>query len=104
MKLLTLCMLVTALCASGATAKDTDVMNELLPTGKLRVALVFAPSMSTFFVLKDENGKARGVTADIADDLGKALNAPVEYVLFPNSGLATDAIEFGRGRRLVHAD
>ena len=70
-------------------------MKEIVPTGKLRVALVFAPSMSAFFVVKDESGKPRGVTADLADALGKQLNVPVEYVLFPNSGLATDATEAG---------
>jgi polar amino acid transport system substrate-binding protein len=70
-------------------------MKELYPTGKLRVGLVYAPSMSAFFVVKDADGTPRGVTADIADALGKHLRVPVEYVLFPNSGLATDATESG---------
>jgi len=70
-------------------------MKELAPTGKLRVALVFAPAMSIFFVAKDEAGKPRGVTAELADALGKMLDLPVEHVLFPNSGLATDALESG---------
>jgi polar amino acid transport system substrate-binding protein len=74
---------------------DDEMSKQLVPTGKLRVGLVYAPSMSAFFVVKDENGKPRGVTADIADALGKALNVPVDYVLFPNSGLATDATESG---------
>lgn len=76
-------------------AKDEDAMKELVPTGKLRVALVFAPSASAFFVVKDEAGKPRGVTADLGEALGLALGAPVEFVLFPNSGLATDATESG---------
>ena len=70
-------------------------MKELAPTGKLRVALVFAPSMSIFFVVKETDGKPRGVTADLAEALGKKLNVPVETVLFPNSGLAVDALEAG---------
>ena len=70
-------------------------MKELMPTDRLRVALVFAPSMSTFFVVKDADGKPRGVTADLADALGRKLKVPVEHVLFPNSGLATDALEAG---------
>jgi polar amino acid transport system substrate-binding protein len=70
-------------------------MTELAPTGKLRVALVFAPSMSVFFVVKQADGGPRGVTADIADALGRKLGVPVEHVLFPNSGLATDALEAG---------
>jgi len=70
-------------------------MKELMPTEKLRVALVFAPSMSTFFVVKEADGRPRGVTADLADALGRKLELPVEHVLFPNSGLATDALEAG---------
>jgi polar amino acid transport system substrate-binding protein len=70
-------------------------MKELAPTGRLRVALVFAPSMSIFFVVRDADGKPRGVTADLADALGRKLDVPVEYVLFANSGLATDATEAG---------
>src|SRR5215470_8520154 len=70
-------------------------MNELAPTGKLRVALVFAPEKSIFFVVQDAAGKPDGVTADLAAALGRKLGLPVEYVLFPNSGLATDATESG---------
>ena len=61
------------------------------------------PSMSTFFVLKDESGKPRGVTVDLADALGEKLKVPVEYVLFPNSGLVTDALEARDGRRRLPA-
>ena len=51
--------------------------------------------MSIFFVVKEADGRPRGVTADLADALGRKLKLPVEYVLFPNSGLATDALEAG---------
>jgi polar amino acid transport system substrate-binding protein len=87
-------LLLTALLAASVVAKDNAV-KELAPTGKLRVALVFAPEKSIFFVGKDENGKPQGVTAHIADALANKLSLPVEYVLFPNSGLATDAVESG---------
>ena len=87
-------LLLTLLVAGGASANES-AMKELGATGKLRVALVFAPSMSVFFVVKDADGKPRGVTADLADALGKKLNLPVEPVLFPNSGQATDALESG---------
>ena len=70
-------------------------MKELSPTGKLRVGLVYAPVMSTFFVLKENDGKARGVTADLGEALGKKLGLPVEFVLYPNSGQVTDAVESG---------
>jgi polar amino acid transport system substrate-binding protein len=95
MKALTLCGLVAALLIGGAAANEA-LMKELAPTGKLRVALVFAPAGGAFFVLKEADGKPRGVTADIAAALAQKLNVPVEYVLFPNSGLATDALEAGQ--------
>ncbi len=88
-------LLLTMLLAQGAAANES-AMKELMPTEKLRVALVFAPSMSIFFVVKEADGRPRGVTADLADALGRKLNVPVERVLFPNSGLATDALEAGQ--------
>jgi polar amino acid transport system substrate-binding protein len=94
MKILQAGGLMLALLLANAASANESTMKELNPTGKLRVALVFAPSMSIFFVVK-ENDKPRGVTADLASALGKKLNLPVEAVLFPNSGLATDALEAG---------
>ena len=70
-------------------------MKELAPTGTLRVGVVFAPTMSTFFVVKDADGKPRGVTVDLGETLAKTLNLPVAFVLYPNSGQATDAVESG---------
>jgi polar amino acid transport system substrate-binding protein len=69
-------------------------MNELSPTGKLRVGIVYAPTKSVFFVLKDGDN-ADGVTVDLGAALGKRLNLPVEFVMYPNSGLVTDAVESG---------
>ena len=94
MKTLKACGLMLALLVAPGVSANESAMKELNPTGKLRVALVFAPSMSIFFVVK-ENDKPRGVTADLAAALSKKLNVPVETVLFPNSGLATDALEAG---------
>lgn len=90
----TLCLLLALLVAGGAAANE-NAMKELSATGKLRVALVFAPSAGAFFVAKDADGKPHGVTADIAEALATKLKLPVEFVLFPNSGLATDAVENG---------
>jgi len=69
-------------------------VNELASSGKLRVGVVYAPVMSTFFVLK-EGESARGVTVDLGAALGRRLELPVELVLYPNSGQATDAVESG---------
>lgn len=69
-------------------------MKELSPTGTLRVGVVYAPVMSTFFVLK-EGDTARGVTVDLGAALAAKHGLPVEFVLYPNSGQATDAVESG---------
>ena len=86
---------LSALLLAGSASASENLMKELAPTGKLRVGLVFAPVMSTFFVVKDESGKPQGVTADLGAALAGKLNLPVAFVLFPNSGQATDAVEAG---------
>jgi len=79
-----------------ALAKDeTTQMKELIPTGKLRAAIVFAPAQSAFFAVKDADGKPHGVTVDLATELAQRLGVPVEFLVLPNSGLATDATESG---------
>src|SRR5437764_7046062 len=94
MKFLATCAALLLAAATSASA-DESAVKELAPTGRLRVALVFAPEKSVFFVVKDAAGKPQGVTADLADALAQQFKLPVEYVLFPNSGLATDATESG---------
>jgi polar amino acid transport system substrate-binding protein len=97
MKTLTLGLvltMLTLLIAGNAAANESD-MKTLAPTGKLRVGVVFAPTTSTFFVVKDADGRPRGITVDLGEMLAKKLNLPVEYVLYPNSGQATDAVESG---------
>lgn len=94
MRMPTACGLMLALLIGGASANES-AMKELAPTGKLRVALVFAPSKSLFFNVKDGE-RAIGITADIAEALGQKLGLAVEQTVFPNSGLAVDALEAGK--------
>jgi polar amino acid transport system substrate-binding protein len=70
-------------------------MKDLIPTGRLRVGVAFAPSPSPLFVLKDTDGTPRGVTADLASALGRKLGVPVEFMVAPNTGQLTDAVEAG---------
>jgi polar amino acid transport system substrate-binding protein len=67
-------------------------MNELIPTGKLRFGVVFAPKMSALFVIKDEKGQPHGITADLGNELAKKLGVPIEFMVAPNTGLLTDAV------------
>src|SRR5882672_7418550 len=93
-------MLLAALICSSisshqALAQESKAVKELIPTGKLRVGVVFAPAPSAFFVVKDAHGQPRGVTVDLASELAQALGAPIEFMVAPNSGLVTDAAESG---------
>ena len=67
-------------------------MNELIPTGKLRAGIVFAPKMSALFVIKEADGTPRGITADLSRGLADKLGVPVEFSIAPNSGLVTDML------------
>jgi polar amino acid transport system substrate-binding protein len=88
-------LLAAAIAAGGASAQESTAVKELIPTGKLRVGVVFAPAASAFFVVKDSKGEPRGVTVDLALELGRKLGLPVEFMVAPNSGLITDATESG---------
>ena len=72
-----------------------DSTNGLAASGKLRVGVVAAPSMSAFFVARDEAGQPRGVTIDLGSALAQWLGVPVQFMVAPNSGLVTDALATG---------
>jgi polar amino acid transport system substrate-binding protein len=61
----------------------------------LRVGVVFAPSGSPLFVVKDAAGEPRGVTVDLGRALAAELRVPVEFTVAPNTGHLVDALEVG---------
>jgi len=71
-------------------------VRELTPTGKLRIGVASAPSASPLFVVKDVDGTARGVTVDLGNALAKELGVEAEFMVAPNTGELTDALEAGR--------
>lgn len=81
---------------------DTDTLrpgpaalNELAPTGKLRFGVVTAPERTSFFVVRDADGKPRGVTVDLGHELARQAGTPIEFLIAPNSGELTDALSSG---------
>jgi polar amino acid transport system substrate-binding protein len=72
------------------------IVQELIPTGKLRAGLAAAPAPSPLFVTTDAAGQPRGVTVDLANKLAKELGVPVEFMVAPNTGELVDALEAGR--------
>ena len=71
-------------------------MRALSPTGKLRVGVASAPSASPLFVVKDADGTPRGVTVDLGHALASELGVEAEFMVAPNTGELTDALEAGR--------
>jgi len=72
------------------------MQNELIPTGVLRAGVAFAPAPSPVFVVKDADGRPRGVTVDLAEALARQLGVGVEFMVAPNTGELVDALEAGR--------
>lgn len=86
------CTLSTAALTACASLPGDQARNELLPTGKLRVGIGVGASPSAFWATKDPaTGQPRGVTVDLANALAAKLGAPLELVVYPNSGEVTAA-------------
>ena len=77
--------------ASAAPQATREAVAELAPTGKLRAAINFGnPILAT----RDAStGEARGVSVDLARELGKRLGIPVELVLYAAAGKVVDALQ-----------
>jgi polar amino acid transport system substrate-binding protein len=81
------------LAGAQAAADDAAVRKELVPTGKLRVAVAVAPSPGAGNVARDADGKYRGISSDLGAELAKKLGVPVEFVPYPHSGALTEAAD-----------
>ena len=78
--------LTIALAGCAGIAGDAS-RQELLPTGTLRVGIGVGASPSAFWAVKDlATGQPRGVTVDLANALARKLGAPLQLVVYPNSG------------------
>src|SRR3984885_2872433 len=68
--------------------------DQLVPTGKLRVAIGISPAGGAYWSTRTENGYA-GVPVDLGKAMADQLGVPVEYVAYQNSGLITDSVATG---------
>jgi len=75
------------------TKRSPNVVKELAPNGKLRAAINFG---NIVLAQKDPaGGEPRGVSAELARELAKRLNVPIEYVTFDAAGKVFDALKTG---------
>jgi polar amino acid transport system substrate-binding protein len=65
---------------------DATVLQQLAPTGNLRVAIAIAPSPSAQFAIKDEAGNYRGVAVILGSALAKKLGVPAKLIAHNGSG------------------
>lgn len=85
------CLLTAlSLLAACATSRSPELTAELAPTGKLRTGINFG---NPILASKDSVGQPRGVSVDLARELGKRLGVPVELVTFEAAGKVVDAIK-----------
>jgi polar amino acid transport system substrate-binding protein len=88
-------LLVVALLLSCATVPivPPGARSELAPTGKLRAAINFG---NPVLAQKDPaSGEPRGVSVDLARELGRRLGVPVELITFDAAGKVFDALKKG---------
>jgi polar amino acid transport system substrate-binding protein len=70
-----------------------DVVKSLAPTGRLRVALNLG---NIVLVQTDEStGAQKGVTVDLARELGRRIGVPVDFTVFDGAGKAFEALKGG---------
>jgi len=69
-----------------------EVAKDLAPTGKLRAALNLGNGV---LVQKGPNGEFRGVTVDLANELGRRTGLQVEFVPFEAAGKVFEALKSG---------
>ena len=75
------------------TTPSAAARTELAPSGKLRAAINYGnPILAT----RDKaTGEARGLSVDLAHELGKRLGIPVELVIYTAAGKVVEGIESG---------
>ena len=86
-------LLAAALTGGLSAAAKADALKDLAPTGKLRAAINLGNSV---LAQKDEaTGQPKGITPDLARELGKRLGVPVELITFNAAGKVFEAAKTG---------
>ena len=79
--------------ANSADSNLAAVVADLAPTGKVRAAINFG---NPVLAAKDAaTGEARGVSIDLARELGRRLLVPVELVNYDAAGKVVEALKSG---------
>lgn len=76
-----------------AAPVSPEVLAEIAPTGKLRVGINIGNLLLTG--KNPISGKPQGIPFDLATELGKRLNVPVEITTFDSAGKLADSAKCG---------
>jgi polar amino acid transport system substrate-binding protein len=68
---------------------DTLLAEQLMPTGKLRIGVAYAPRPTPIFVARADNGDYLGVPVDLGRALAQALGVPLEICAAATTGELT---------------
>ena len=78
-----------ALCSAAAASPDSAAARELAPSGKLRAAInVGNPILAT---RNGAGGEPQGVSVDLARELARRLEVPLELVVYNAAGKVVEA-------------
>jgi polar amino acid transport system substrate-binding protein len=78
---------------SPMSTVSPDVLKDLAPTGKVRAAINLG---NMVLAQKDPaTGQPKGITPDLAHELGRRLGVPVELVPFDAAGKVFEAVKTG---------
>lgn len=87
---------LTASLTACSTAPMTtpDITSQLAPTGILRVAINYGNAVLA--ARNAQSGELSGTSVDLARELGKRLNVPVDFTGFPTAGKVVDEVKTGK--------
>jgi polar amino acid transport system substrate-binding protein len=87
-----LMLLGVSASALAQSSPPPDALRDLAPTGKLRAAINFGNGV---LAQKGPAGEPRGITPELAAELGKRLGVPVEFVTYEAAGKVFEGAKEG---------
>ena len=84
---------VSVFAQGAGGAVSTDILRDLAPGGKLRAAINLGNSVLA--QTDAASGQPKGVTPDLARELGRRLAVPVEFMIFDAAGKVFEAARSG---------
>ncbi len=89
-----LCVIITCCCTFAVATADegsTNIATIIAPSGHLRAAINYG---NPVLAQKDpQTGAPRGVSAELARELGRRLGVPVDFVPYDAAGKVFDALQ-----------